>query len=165
MDKKNEEFLKRLLATFKIEAQEHVNALSSGLIELEKAKAADEQLKAIEIIFREAHSLKGAARAVNLTDVETLCQSLESVFAALRKQEIATSTGMFDLLHEAIGTLEKLLKVPYFAEAWSEETNPARYADLAPTVFTTRQFSEATEKMIDFVRERIATVRGGPRQT
>ena len=61
-------------------------------------------------------------------------------------------------------TLEKLLKVPYFAEAWSEETNPARYADLAPTVFTTKQFSEATEKMIEFVRERIATVRGGSSQ-
>ena len=60
-------------------------------------------------------------------------------------------------------TLEKLMKVPYFAEAYAEEMDPARYAELASTVFTTMQFSEATEKMITFVRERISTVRGTTR--
>jgi len=56
--------------------------------------------------------------------------------------------------------LEKLLRVPYFAEAYEEEMDPARYATLAPTVFTIQQFSQATEKMVDFVRKRIALVRG-----
>jgi two-component system chemotaxis sensor kinase CheA len=109
VDKKNNEFLKRLLDTFKIEAQEHVNALSSGLIELEKASTAQKQLEVTEAIFREAHSLKGAARAVNMADIESLCQSLESVFAALKSQEITSSAGLFDLLHEAVDSLGKLL--------------------------------------------------------
>jgi two-component system chemotaxis sensor kinase CheA len=109
VDKKNNEFLKRLLDTFKIEAQEHVNALSSGLIELEKASTAQKQLEITEAIFREAHSLKGAARAVNMADIESLCQSLESVFAALKSQEITSSAGLFDLLHEAVDSLGKLL--------------------------------------------------------
>jgi len=56
--------------------------------------------------------------------------------------------------------LEKLMRVSYFTEAYQEEMDPARYATLAPTVFTTQQFSEATEKMVKFVRERIAAVRG-----
>ena len=56
--------------------------------------------------------------------------------------------------------LEKLMRVPYFAEAYQEEMDPARFATLAPTVFTTQQFSQATEKTVTFVRERIATVRG-----
>ena len=56
--------------------------------------------------------------------------------------------------------LEKLLRVPYFAEAYEEEMDPARYGTLAPTVFTTQQFSQATEKTVEFVRRRIATVRG-----
>jgi len=56
--------------------------------------------------------------------------------------------------------LEKLLRVPYFTEAYEEKMDPARYGTLAPTVFTTQQFSQATEKMVDFVRERIAAVRG-----
>ena len=109
MDKKNKEFLKRLLDTFRVEAQEHVNALSSGLIELEKASTAQKQLEITETIFREAHSLKGAARAVNMTDIEALCQSLENVFAALKSQEITSSAGLFDLLHEAVDSLGKLL--------------------------------------------------------
>ena len=54
--------------------------------------------------------------------------------------------------------LEKLLRVPYFAEAYAEEMDPARYATLAPTVFTIHQFSQATEKMVEFIRERIAAV-------
>jgi len=56
--------------------------------------------------------------------------------------------------------LEKLMRVPYFSEAYQEEMDPARYATLAPTVFTTQQFSQATEKTVKFVRERIAAIRG-----
>jgi len=37
---KNAAFLKKLLATFKVEAEEHVRALSSGLLELEAAPEA-----------------------------------------------------------------------------------------------------------------------------
>ncbi len=55
--------------------------------------------------------------------------------------------------------MEKLLKVPYFAEAYVEEMDHEKFASLAPTIFTTDQFSKATEKTIEFVRERIAAVR------
>ena len=41
----------------------------------------------LETIFREAHSLKGAARAVNLAEIETICQSLEGVFASLQHNQ------------------------------------------------------------------------------
>ncbi|MBM4277595.1 MAG: response regulator [Deltaproteobacteria bacterium] len=108
-DKKDDDFLKRLLATFKIEAQEHVRALSSGLIDLERASTAEKRQEMTETIFRVAHSLKGAARSVNLTDIEAICQSLESVFAALRRQEVALSPELFDLLHKAVDSLNGLL--------------------------------------------------------
>ena len=78
MDKTEQEFLKRLRETFRVEADEHLRALSSGLIELEKAPGQAEQAPIIETIYREAHSLKGAARSVNLKEIESLCQPLES---------------------------------------------------------------------------------------
>ncbi|MDD5765410.1 MAG: hybrid sensor histidine kinase/response regulator [Candidatus Marinimicrobia bacterium] len=109
MDDKNREFLKKLIATFKTEAREHVDALSSGLIDLERASSAEQQIKIVEVIFREAHSLKGAARAVDITEIETLCQSLESVFTVLKRQEIKTSPELFDVLHQAVDDLSKLL--------------------------------------------------------
>ncbi len=109
MKKQDEDFLKKLLSTFKIEANEHIKALASGLIELEKINAPEKRAQIVETVFREAHSLKGAARAVNVMEVESICQSMESVFSSLKRREIGLSAGMFDVLHRAVDTLEKLL--------------------------------------------------------
>lgn len=83
--------------------------MSAGLIELEKTTLAEKRMDIIESIFREAHSLKGASRAVNLVEMETICGALEGVFAALKRQEMALSAPLFDLLHKAIDSLGKFL--------------------------------------------------------
>ena len=103
------DFHKRLLATFRIEAEERVGAVASGLIELEQTAGTDGQAAVVEKIFREVHSLKGAARAVNLGDVETVCQSLEDIFATLKRREIAPNLAMLDVLHQAVDVLKGLL--------------------------------------------------------
>jgi two-component system chemotaxis sensor kinase CheA len=109
MGPKDKELLQKLLVTFKVEAEEHVKAISSGLIELEKASSPEEQGEIVETVFREAHSLKGAARAVNLVQVEGACQSLESLFAQLKSQEMTLSPELFDHLHQTVDTLGTLL--------------------------------------------------------
>jgi two-component system chemotaxis sensor kinase CheA len=108
MVSKSDEFAKRLLSTFKVEAEEHLKNITSGLIKLEKDP--DPQVKAgiIETVFREAHSLKGAARAVNQTDIETICQSLESVFSVMKRGEIHLAPFVFDTLHQAVDILNEL---------------------------------------------------------
>lgn len=109
MADKNDEFLKRLLATFRIEADEHIKAMSAGLAKLEKNPAADRYAEIVEIVFREAHSLKGAARSVNLKEITSLCQPLESVLAALKNKQLAASQPLFDLLYQTIDALAGLL--------------------------------------------------------
>jgi two-component system chemotaxis sensor kinase CheA len=109
MGSKDKELLEKLLVTFKVEAEEHVKAISSGLIELEKTSAPEQQGEIIETVFREAHSLKGAARAVNLVKVEGVCQSLESLFAQLKAREITLSPQLFDQLHQTVDSLGTLL--------------------------------------------------------
>ncbi len=106
---KNDDFLKRLLATFKLEADEHIKAMAAGLLDLEKMPDGERQAEIIENIFRDAHSLKGAARAVNLTDIESVCHSLESVFSALKRKKLAHAPPLFDLLYQAIDALNGLL--------------------------------------------------------
>ncbi len=108
MNKKNGDFQKRLLSTFRIEADEHLKNITSGLIELEKDLEPQVKVEIIETVFREAHSLKGAARAVNLTDIETICQSIESVFSAMKRQKIHPGPFMFDTLHQAVDILNEL---------------------------------------------------------
>ena len=82
MGETNDKFREKLLSTFKIEAGEHVKEMSSSLIELEEATETEKQQRIIETAFRAAHSLKGAARAVNEARIEKICQSLEGSFSA-----------------------------------------------------------------------------------
>ena len=56
--------------------------------------------------------MKGAARAVNLTNIEAVCQSLESVFAALKGQAIGLSPELLDVLHHGLDFVNKLLTYP-----------------------------------------------------
>ncbi len=106
-----EEFLKKIRATFKIEATEGIANITSNLIELEKKPPEAKQAQLIEAIFREAHSLKGAARAVNITEIETICQAMESVFSALKNKTIALDSRLFDLFHLTVNTLSNILEV------------------------------------------------------
>jgi two-component system, chemotaxis family, sensor kinase CheA len=109
MAPKNDDFLKRLLATFRVEADEHLKAMAAGLMAIENAPAGEPQTGVIEQVFREAHSLKGAARAVNLAEIESVCQALESVFSALKGGGLDLAPSLFDLLHEALDALGGLL--------------------------------------------------------
>jgi len=105
----NDEFLRKLLATFRVEADEHIQAMSSGLVELEKMPAGAQRSESVERIYREAHSLKGAARAVNHADMESVCHALESVFAGVKSNRVAATAALFDLLHQTLEVLRGLL--------------------------------------------------------
>jgi two-component system chemotaxis sensor kinase CheA len=105
----DKEFQERLLATFRGEAEDHVRDISGGLIDLENTPGAEERAPIVEKVFRAAHSLKGAARAVNLKDIETICQSLETVLAQAKRREIELTADVLDMLHEAMNEVERLL--------------------------------------------------------
>ncbi len=108
-DAKEQAFLRQLKETFRIEAREHLQAITAQLIEIEEETEPEKQLAIIERTFREAHSLKGAARAVNMLDIETLCQAVESVFSAAKHGNISLSSTAFDLLHHTTDMIDTLL--------------------------------------------------------
>ena len=109
MSEKDIEFKKHLQAIFKVEAEEHARAISAGMVELEKNLKPEALKQVIESIYREAHTLKGAARVVNLRDIESICQPLESVFSALKRQEIALSPQLCGLFHKTADTIAQLV--------------------------------------------------------
>ena len=85
-----------------MEAAEHLQAISSLLLELEKNPTPEQKAEKIEAIFRHAHSLKGAARAINFGEIETICQSLENVFSNWKRQGTHATAEAFDTLHRAV---------------------------------------------------------------
>ena len=63
----------------------------------------------METVFRAAHSLKGAARAVDFTEIESLCQSLEDVFAAWKRRESIPSAAALNTLHRTLDAITAAL--------------------------------------------------------
>jgi two-component system, chemotaxis family, sensor kinase CheA len=110
MTEREQALRQRLLVTFRSEAAEHIASLSRDLLDLERTADGEAANSLIESAFRCAHSLKGAARAVNLPDIESLCQALEGVLAKLKRGELGRSSALLDLLLQAVGLLEQCLR-------------------------------------------------------
>jgi len=109
MNDTDKDFFEELLSMFKIEAEEHIKNISNGLIELEKADSDDIFAKIIDSIYKETHSLKGAARAVNMRNVETICQTTEDVFSSIKQDETELDQKSFDILHSAVDSLGDII--------------------------------------------------------
>lgn len=118
-DAKESEFFEKLMSTFREEAAEHLKAIADGLLEIEKNLPAAEKQQLIETIFREAHSLKGAARSVNQQSILEICQTLEAVFSLWKQNKIKISSESFDVLHRAINAISKAVAERLEANAFS----------------------------------------------
>ncbi len=138
MRTQDDEFLRQLRETFKLEAAEHLQAITAGLLELEKTPEPAAQRKIVEVVFRAAHSLKGAARSVDFTQIESLCQSLEDVFASWRQQESVPSLEALDTLHRTLDAMTAAMSAPKAAPGAHAPTVQALSGSpsLQPTVST-----------------------------
>lgn len=102
-------FLDALRATFKVEAVEHSQSIATGLLQLEKVPDHETQRSVVATVFRAAHSLKGAARAVDLVEVESSCQILEDLFAIWNRQDGDPSPASIDAAHGALDLITSAL--------------------------------------------------------
>lgn len=93
-----------LLGIFADEAEDHIRAINRGLLALEEAGSAPSD-EVLQELFRAAHSLKGAARAVNLPQVESLAHELEDLFADLQRPNAVPEPNV---IQEAYGKVDAL---------------------------------------------------------
>ena len=103
------EFVRDLRAAFQVEAAEHLQAISAGILELEKKPASERLPVLIESVYREVHSLKGAARVVNMPGIEALCQAMESVFSRWKQGRALPPTEVFDVLYQGVDQCSQML--------------------------------------------------------
>jgi Chemotaxis protein histidine kinase and related kinases len=109
MNEREQALRDRLWRVFRVEAQEHIEVLSRQLLDLEAASAGTDTAALVETAFREAHSLKGAARAVNIASIEAVCQAIETVLARIKQREIPPSSALVDALLAATRLAGELL--------------------------------------------------------
>jgi len=152
MNPTSDEFLERLLLTFRSEAEEHIHSMSAGLIEFEKTESERERSGIIERVFREAHSLKGASRAVNLTQIETLCQSIEGVLLVAKNGELSLTPVVLDIMHRAIDGLRLLSLARSPKGAVLEDSG---FEELSREIDGILRVAQAAEELPDQARDRI----------
>jgi two-component system chemotaxis sensor kinase CheA len=131
MNDSDNEFFKELISVFKIESEEHLKTITEGLDEIENASPEGAVLDDIlERIHRAAHSLKGAARTIGLTDIEPICQSMESVFSIYKRKKLAPSSEIGVLMQQAVEKLgEKLLSIDEQGQVKGDKSELIRLID------------------------------------
>ncbi len=103
-----DDLLKELLEDFRIEAEEHIVSISEGLLKLENSLDSPD-ISVLESVYRETHSLKGAARAVNLTDTEKLCMVMENIMSSIKNGEAVIFESLFDIMYKSVDSLRLML--------------------------------------------------------
>ena len=98
----------RLLAAFELEHKDHLAVIRAGLREAEATGEAPDLVD----IHRRAHSLKGAARAVDLPEVEAISHRLEAAFIAVQKGDAALDAAAIAVVRRSLDAIEDLV-------AWS----------------------------------------------
>jgi len=105
----SDKMLKELMTTFQAELQEHLSTLNKGLLALERNPAPDERAYLLSEIFRAAHSVKGAARAVNLKEIETMAHRAEDLLAKIRSGNLSLTPGHFDALLKTVDAISNAM--------------------------------------------------------
>ncbi len=102
--------LERLREAFLVETQERLEVIASGLLALERTLDTTRRQDVLESLVREAHTLKGAARAASLPEVESLCQALEGTWKAAGAWSGRVDRAVLDLWHDALTLVEQVLE-------------------------------------------------------
>lgn len=84
-----------MLELFRVEAENQIAILTSGLLELEQRQATPERL---EELMRAAHSFKGAARIVDLEPAVQIAHALEDCFVLAQQGKLVLHQPEVDLL-------------------------------------------------------------------
>jgi two-component system chemotaxis sensor kinase CheA len=99
----SEQEFSEIVQVFESEIQDNISNINSLLLILEKD---NNDPYAVQELFREAHSIKGAARMVGFTDIQNLAHSFENVMTLKKNNEIDITPEIVETLFNAIDYME-----------------------------------------------------------
>lgn len=91
---------------FQIESEEHIQVIEKCLLTLEKNP---HDYDILHLIFREAHSMKGASRMLGLSDIESIAHIFEEVLGKASRGEFQITPKQIDIYYEGIDAIKKLV--------------------------------------------------------
>lgn len=103
----NREDLLKVMEVFQAESNEHIQNLNAGFLKLEKDPT---HAALIDEAFREAHSIKGAARMMGFATVENIAHKLETVLSMARRGELDLDSKTIEPLYHGLDAMTHLVQ-------------------------------------------------------
>lgn len=103
----SEEEFNEILRVFESEVEESLTKINDLLLRLEKD---NNDFYAVQELFREAHSIKGAARMVGFLEIQNLAHAFENVMGLKKDEEINMTPDIVDLLCSAVDCIENIIE-------------------------------------------------------
>ena len=104
--------VQRLMEVFLVEFDERLHAMSRDVLALETTESGTaERDKRIQELMRHAHSLKGAARAVDQPLIEESCHRLEEILSAVRRTPALLEQHLIQMLFGVLDGLAEAAKL------------------------------------------------------
>jgi two-component system sensor histidine kinase and response regulator WspE len=97
-----------MMDLFRMEAENQCNQLSGNLLALEQDPTASDLL---ESLMRASHSVKGAARVVELHPAVQIAHAMEDVFVAAQEDKISLDQDGIDILLQGVDMLSTISQV------------------------------------------------------
>lgn len=121
MSQKKDTFYQELLNDFWIESQEHYESMVNYLKELVPGNSK-KNIPFIELFYRSIHSLKGAARAIDIRSIEKISASMEELMSFLKGGGNELTTLHIEKLSQQLSLLQREL---IFLKAENPQTHIA----------------------------------------
>ena len=99
----SEEELKQIFKIFKDESEEHLGNIDRCLLELEKRP---DDASIVAELFREAHSVKGSARMLDITSIQNLAHKMEDLLGLVKEGSIQISSEIIDILCRGVDVIQ-----------------------------------------------------------
>ncbi len=104
------DIMAHVFAAFRAEQAEHRQAVGELLLDLEREPEHPDRRAQLDQLFREAHSLKGGARAAGLMSIEQIAHQVEDIFAALRQGSLNPTPDVCDPVYAALDAIGVLME-------------------------------------------------------
>jgi two-component system, chemotaxis family, sensor kinase CheA len=95
-----------VLASFLVESEEGLDVMEQALVQMESSPSDPELL---HTIFRVAHSIKGNATSLQLTDLAGFAHVVEDLLDVFREQQALPSADLISLLLKAVDELRAMV--------------------------------------------------------
>lgn len=134
----NENLSNDVMTSFLDEAGQYIATLNDNLLVAENGECTREM---IDEMFRAAHSMKGNAGFLNLTDIMEVTHNMETVLDKVRKDKLSFSTDVVDALFSAFDVVSSLLA--------GLVNNAPEEIDIAPSIKILKSVIQETESESD----------------